>query len=66
MIGKVDLVSRLQLMQQFGAGRVHMAVVDGQVPQTPFSQLLSVVPLHSNICIFMHSLHPSSQSKFVL
>jgi len=34
------------LPQQFGAGRVDVAVVDGQIPHAPVSQLLCVVPLY--------------------
>ena len=46
---KADLIPWLQLMNQLSIVSVDMTVVDRQIPQTPVSQLVRIVPLHRHV-----------------
>ena len=56
---EIGLIPRLQLTKQFRMVAVNPIIVDGQVPQTPVSQLTGIVPLPTDI-------HTQYFSTFIL
>ena len=62
---KADLIPWLQLMNQLSIVSVDMTVVDRQIPQTPVSQLVRIVPLHRHTRILAGVLPPQFENTFL-